>query len=124
MGVQVPYSASGERADLIIGLFVLSDYLCHHQDVQNQVRAELKAVFGNVSTIPKDSLVSATLPRVDALVHEVLRHMPIIPCHIRTSLVDTQLLGHFIPKGTSIFMPVSSSKDFCREHMLTSLCSL
>ncbi|KAF2171188.1 hypothetical protein M409DRAFT_18305 [Zasmidium cellare ATCC 36951] len=80
-------------------------YLAVHQDVQQKVRAELKAVFGNVSTIPKEDIIPANLPHCDAVAHEVLRHMPIIPCHIRTSLVDTQLLGHFIPKGTNVFMP-------------------
>ncbi|KAK4506666.1 hypothetical protein PRZ48_000398 [Zasmidium cellare] len=80
-------------------------YLAVHQDVQKQVRAELEAAFGNIYTIPKEGIISANLPYCDAVAHEVLRHMPIIPCHIRTSLVNTQLLGHFIPKGTSIFMP-------------------
>lgn len=70
------------------------------------LRDELTTIFGNILLIPKEGLVTASLPHCDAVAHEVLRHMPIIPCHIRTSLVDTQLLGRFIPKGTSIFMPV------------------
>jgi cytochrome P450 len=49
-------------------------------------------------------IADAKIPYLDAVIDEVLRLNPAAPLVVRESIVDTELLGHRIPKGTTIFL--------------------
>ena len=85
-------------------------YLTAYQDVQTKLRKSVKAAFresvqgGAQPTV--EAIVKAKNPYLEAFVHETLRHGTNIANHVRTALVDTEILGHRIPKGTEVFLVV------------------
>lgn len=53
-------------------------------------------------------ITRAHIPYLEAVVEETLRCSTIVPTVIRESIVDTQILGHQIPKGTMIFFVINA----------------
>lgn len=49
-------------------------------------------------------LATTSIPYLDAVVEEILRHANTIAFVVRQALVDTTVLGHRIPKGTDVFL--------------------
>jgi cytochrome P450 len=65
---------------------------------QEKARAESLAV-GEVSPSTLDELVT-----LDLVIKEALRLVAPVPAMARKTVRDTELLGHFIPKGTKVFV--------------------
>ena len=87
-------------------------YLTKHQDIQQRLRHDLLAAFPEAAKLghqpgPQE-IAKANLPYLDAFIDEVLRHSNIVPVNIRLATQDAQVLGYHIPKGTDVFMLVSS----------------
>lgn len=83
-------------------------FLTKHQDVQQKLRSALQGAFqqswerGNNPTI--DEIAKGNVPYLDATLEEMHRCGGTVSSNIRTALVDTEVLGHRIPKGTDVFM--------------------
>lgn len=77
--------------------------LADHPSAQTRLRTALLHAFP-ADRIPTCTEVTKTpLPYLDAVVEEILRHAGTVPAVDREALRDTQLLGHFVPKGTVVF---------------------
>lgn len=57
-------------------------------------------------------ILRTPMPYLDAIVEEMLRLAQPVPGLVRQATVDTQILGHHIPKGTEVFMPVNGPGFF------------
>lgn len=49
-------------------------------------------------------IVSTDNPYLDATIEEILRYAGTIPCIDRQATTDTEILGHFVPKGTTMYI--------------------
>ncbi|KAH7223058.1 cytochrome P450 [Fusarium oxysporum] len=54
-----------------------------------------------------DEITSASIPYLDAVIEETLRLSAVLPIVSREAMVDTMILGHAIPKGTSVFFTLN-----------------
>lgn len=82
-------------------------HIAEHELVQTKLRPALWAAYAAArleDRQPSASEISETpIPYLDAVLEEVLRLNSPLGAQIRESTVDTELLGHRIPKGTSVF---------------------
>lgn len=82
--------------------------LTTHQDVQQRLRSELYAEFADahaLGSLPAgEDLAKKRFPYLDAVLEEILRLSGTGFTSIRVATVDTQVLGHIIPKGTDVFV--------------------
>ncbi|KAI9696852.1 MAG: hypothetical protein M1820_008006 [Bogoriella megaspora] len=89
---------------ILWGLKCLSD----NQAPQMHLRSILQASFGAAHSEKRNpsvaEIVGTTIPYLDAVIEEILRCAGTIPCIDRQAMVDTQVLGHHIPKGTIMFI--------------------
>lgn len=82
--------------------------LARHQNIQDKFRAALHEYHsrakrdGDQPTI--DEIINPDQPYTDALIEEILRVAGVLPVMARDAMVDTEVLGYMIPKGTQIFM--------------------
>ncbi|KAK8080854.1 hypothetical protein PG997_008672 [Apiospora hydei] len=92
--------------------------LTRHPATQSKLRATLYASLPAASRearIPSFSELRTTkIPYLDAVIEEVNRLNAFTVT--RHTLVDTQILGHPIPKGTEVFM-VSNGPGFLSPHL-------
>ncbi|KAG1797052.1 cytochrome P450 [Suillus plorans] len=98
----VPQTAS------ILQTFLLAMLL--HPDVQSRARAEIDQAVGHDSMPCLDD--RASLPYLDAILHEVLRWYPPAPlgiAHVTSN--DDVYEGHFIPKGSKSYESRALSRD-------------
>lgn len=72
--------------------------------VQTELRAILRAAFPGNNQPSSEEILRANIPYLDAVVEESLRLSGTAKANIRQALVDTQILGHPIPKGADILM--------------------
>ncbi|KAK4501034.1 hypothetical protein PRZ48_006840 [Zasmidium cellare] len=77
--------------------------LTAHQDVQEKLRVAISDAFDSHTPTPT-TLAQIKVPYLDAFVYETLRFGGNTQNTMRVSLVDTTILGHFVPKGTDIFV--------------------
>ncbi|KAH8896369.1 cytochrome P450 [Thozetella sp. PMI_491] len=79
---------------------------------QHTLREHLYAVFNEARSSRRQPSVTEILtkpaPYLDAFLEEVLRYTRTIPLLLREALVDTEILGHQIPKGTTIILNTRS----------------
>jgi cytochrome P450 len=73
-------------------------YLAKHPEWQDKARAESRALGTDRPTI--DQLDSLTT--LDLIFKEAMRLVAPVPALMRRTTQDTELLGHFIPKGTIV----------------------
>lgn len=117
-----PSFASGEMSDGLIGYLIggqdsthstlcfAAKRLSQYQDVQRKLREALHKAYpdayenGRLPTA--DEITKTQVPYVDAFIQEVLRADPPSPAAAREAACDMQILGHFIPKGTVIVLPL------------------
>ena len=84
-----------------------------HLEVQRIAQKEIDRVVGN-DRLP-DFADRASLPYVEAVYHEVLRHSPPLPLGIAHSLMEDDVYeGYFLPKGNSPFLHDWYDKSFFR----------
>ncbi|KAI1198495.1 cytochrome P450 [Nemania serpens] len=85
--------------------------LTRHQTVQHRLRKALRLAHhraAEAGTLPSpDYIAKTTVPYLDAFIEENHRVAAAIPTVIRMATRDTVVLGHKIPKGTDVFMPVN-----------------
>lgn len=83
-------------------------YLSDHPDSQTKLRdalhSSLPAALSEHRLPSYTELASTSIPYLDAVVEEILRHANTIAFVVRQALVDTTVLGHRIPKGTDVFL--------------------
>jgi cytochrome P450 len=81
--------------------------IAENQDVQLKLRSCLKEEYTSAvaeGRLPTASeIYKATIPYLDAVMEECLRLGNPIRLLQRQALVDTTVLGHHVPKGTTIF---------------------
>ncbi|KAH7303527.1 cytochrome P450 [Stachybotrys elegans] len=86
------------------GLKMLTD----NPNAQTRLRQELRAAFPAAVSEKRDltyaELSSSSIPYLDAVVDEILRHANTIAFVARQAQQDTVILGHHIPKGTNVFL--------------------
>lgn len=86
------------------GLKCLSD----NQAPQRHLRSTLQASFGAARAEKRDpsvrEIVGTNMPYLDAVIEEILRCAGTIPCIDRQATADTQVLGHRVPKGTTMYL--------------------
>lgn len=75
-------------------LYVLSK----HPEAQERLRKECKALVGDRTEI--DAELLEQLPYLNAVCNEMLRFYPPVPVTSRQAMVDTEIKGQLIPKGT------------------------
>lgn len=82
--------------------------LTDHPSVQMRLRKEIRAAFPEAVQEKRDltysELSKASIPYLDAVVDEILRHANTIAFVARQALKDTTVLGRRIPKGTNVFL--------------------
>ncbi len=87
-----------------ITMTTMSYYLAQHTEWQGRARAqsrELPAEIG-YDTLPEFTLL-------DSIMKESLRMNPPVPALLRQAVVDTEIDGYFIPKGTRVAVnPIAS----------------
>ena len=77
--------------------------LALNADAREQMLAEVDAVLGDRRPTVKD------LPRLQwttACVHEAMRHFPPAWIFPRTAIADDVIDGHYIPRGSSVLIPI------------------
>lgn len=81
-------------------------FLTDHQDVQDRLRNDLRASMSEATAGGRqptyEEIISARVPYLEACIEEFLRCGTTAAAHGRMALVDTELLGVQIPKGTDV----------------------
>lgn len=94
--------------------------LCQHPKIQSRLREEVRSLLPDPRS-PTSSISSNdidSMPYLNAVCNEVLRLYPPVPLTVRVAAQDTTLIGHYIPKGTTIFISpwaTNADKDFWGE---------
>lgn len=70
---------------------------------QAKLRGALRAHFpSSPQTPPVEAILAANIPYLDASIEELVRKSNVIPEVVREAACDTELLGHRVPKGTTL----------------------
>ncbi|KAF2962924.1 hypothetical protein GQX73_g10651 [Xylaria multiplex] len=81
-------------------------YLADYPSTQNTLREALHRAFQSLTANRHNpsihEIISTSIPYLDATIEEILRCTGPIPVVDRIATVDTELLGHRIPKGTVV----------------------
>ncbi|KAH7548716.1 hypothetical protein BM1_10882 [Bipolaris maydis] len=83
-------------------------YLADHIPVQERFRTALYAAGSQAKTEGRcpsaDEILALRVPYLDAVIEEILRCGGTTPALDREAMVDTQILGRHIPKGTTVLL--------------------
>jgi cytochrome P450 len=83
-------------------------YLTDNPDAQLRFRFELREAFASAAAEHRyptaKEIINTHNPYLDAVIEEVARLSGSTAGIIRNALVDTTVLGHYIPKGTDVFL--------------------
>jgi cytochrome P450 len=87
--------------------------LCLHPEMQTRLRTEIRA---KLPSVEEDKEVTSFdidhMIYLNAVCNEALRYYPPVPATVREAVHDTTILGHFVPKGTAVFIvPWATNKD-------------
>lgn len=79
--------------------------LADNLETQTKLRNVLAAAFPDTIGVPTPEQItsSPSIPYLDAVIEEMIRHGQTASSAIRTTVKDTQLLGYQIPKGVDVF---------------------
>jgi cytochrome P450 len=81
-------------------------YLTANQRVQVLLRESIWKAYPKAkdeNRVPTaEEILKAHNPYLDAVVEEMLRHSRVAPVTLRQATTDTEILGKFIPKGTTV----------------------
>ncbi|KAI5918385.1 cytochrome P450 [Camillea tinctor] len=84
-------------------------FISQNSEVQEKLRLELRTSFAAAVQENRQptlvEIMKTDVPYLSAVIDETLRMRPPFAILSREALVDTVLLGHKIPKGTTVFMP-------------------
>jgi len=88
--------------------------LCINKDIQTKLRQEIRSKLPSIS----DQSATVTAEQIDkvaylhAVCHETLRFIPSVPLTMRIASVDATILGHPIPKNTTLILaPWAVNRD-------------
>ncbi|CAO3617801.1 unnamed protein product [Mucor hiemalis] len=84
--------------------------LAKNQQIQDDLRAEIKTLFGENNDTPTYEEINA-LPLLNNVVRETLRLIPPVPTTSRITRVPVQLGSYAIPSGTHVFI-----SPICTHH--------
>ncbi|KAF2209602.1 hypothetical protein CERZMDRAFT_70096 [Cercospora zeae-maydis SCOH1-5] len=79
--------------------------LAAHQDAQIKLRSALEHAHGTSDLPSTEAITRHSIPYLDAVIEEVVRLGDPVPASMRIATCDTQVLGHYIPKGTEVIFP-------------------
>lgn len=86
-------------------------YMAYHAEVQRRLRKAMQdahAVAWAESRWPTmTEILSASAPYLDAVLEESLRCSSVATLIIRRTTCDTQILGHPVPKGIDVIIPLT-----------------
>lgn len=86
-------------------------YMTAYPEVQTKLRAAVRDAFmasvDSAGQPTHQAMTKIHVPYLEACINEILRHSMNMPANSRKALVDTQILGYHIPKGTEVMFPVS-----------------
>lgn len=75
-----------------------------NQGVQSELRAALRAAFPGPEPPTVNEIIQTEIPYLDGACEEGLRLAGTAKANLRQAVVDTEILGYRIPKGTEIFL--------------------
>ncbi len=82
--------------------------MARYQGTQARLRHDLRSAHS--AALPEhrlptvDEILDTRVPLLDAVIEETIRCSHIVPVTAREALVNTQILGHHIPKGTHVYL--------------------
>ncbi|KAK7958438.1 cytochrome P450 [Apiospora saccharicola] len=86
-------------------------HLAADQRVQTTLRESLRAAYADAVSEGRQptftEIIKTQVPYLDAVVEEILRVTGPVQTLFRTATVDTTILGHHVPKGTQVFLPIT-----------------
>lgn len=78
------------------------------QDIQANLRAALRKALPQAVLSERQpsalEIIKTSIPYLDAVLEEILRLHPSLPMQNRQAKVDTVILGHRVPKGTTVWI--------------------
>ncbi|KAI9154759.1 Ent-kaurene oxidase-like protein [Paramyrothecium foliicola] len=84
-------------------------FMADNEASQNVLRRSLQsahsAAFNEKRAPTYQEILKTSIPYLDAVIEEILRLAHTIPLIERQCTQDTVILGHPVPKGTTVFMP-------------------
>ncbi|RYP07819.1 hypothetical protein DL764_002274 [Monosporascus ibericus] len=85
-------------------------HLSNNQEAQSLLRTELQRALlpqagHRFPTV--EEIIALRVPYLDAVLEEIFRMALSASAHVRTATEDTTLLGHFIAKGTNVFLAIN-----------------
>ncbi|KAF2734439.1 cytochrome P450 [Polyplosphaeria fusca] len=91
-------------------------YFCKHPEVQDKLRAEIRATLPSPSSSSTiDAARIRSQPYLMAVVEEVMRIAPAVPISGRVAVTDTWIgKNQFVPKGTTVILAsaaINTSKE-------------
>ncbi|TLD19847.1 hypothetical protein PspLS_09594 [Pyricularia sp. CBS 133598] len=102
------YYAAGHETSATTLSWALK-YLSSHAQIQDRLRSELRksyaAAFQEGRTPSVEEITHTSVPYLNAVIDETLRHRSPLQPSAREALVDTVVLGHHVPKGATIIIP-------------------
>lgn len=85
-------------------------HLAQHPHVQQKCRAALRAVHIDAHAQGRQPSVSeitrTQVPYLEAVIEEILRLSGPVSAAARSTTTDTVIMGHPVPKGTTVFMSI------------------
>lgn len=79
--------------------------MANNQEAQAALRAALQAAFPDTKCpASAAAILDASIPYLDATVEETVRFSGTAGLTVRRALVDTEVLGHRIPKGAHVLL--------------------
>ncbi|PSK46517.1 Cytochrome P450 94C1 [Elsinoe australis] len=95
-------------------------FLTDYAEVQAKLRAALRAAYpaeAKSGAVPSAEAICRTnVPYLDATIEEMLRMGMTAPGASRKAMVDTEVLGYRVPKGTDVFL-LSNGSGFVEEDV-------
>ncbi|EON99227.1 putative cytochrome p450 protein [Phaeoacremonium minimum UCRPA7] len=100
--LQLLLQAAADSTSHTLSWFV--KFMSAYQQVQTKFRAELRRVFPGPGLPSAAQILDTDIPYLDAVVEETLRLSVTAGVVPREVVIDTQILGCHIPKGTIVFL--------------------
>lgn len=101
------YMATGHETTATTMNWIVK-FLSDNEAQQSILRDHLYSVFAAARAENRqptvEEIITTPAPYLDAFVEEGLRYQHSVQINLRESIVDTVVLGHPVPKGTTIFM--------------------
>ncbi|RYP75284.1 hypothetical protein DL771_002504 [Monosporascus sp. 5C6A] len=97
--------AGHDTTSITLSWFV--KYMSNNINVQDKLREAVKKALPGESIPSAAEIVNADIPYLDGAMEETLRLTGTAPVIVRDAKIDTEILGHKVPKGTYVLMNTS-----------------